>query len=202
MTRLPGRSVLMPEDLDAWLHSIALPLHVLHSLPDASARELPRYRQYGDPHTVTVPTWSKRADVWERVIERLQAPPPAVTDRFVHRDYHPTNLLWIQGGLSGVLDFTNSSYGPAGVDLGHCSINLAQLHGPDVADRFVEIYESVARGAIEIDPYWDLVSLLNVLPGPEGVYWGWRNLGVTHLTAELCWGRLDEFAARRVAALG
>ena len=201
MTRLPGRTELLPSDMDAWLRSLVEPSVVLHSLPESVWSGFPPYRSYGDLERLQVPRWTHRPDVWERVIERLQAPPTVAAPRFVHRDYHPNNLLWTQGRLTGVLDFTDSSHGPAAVDLGHCRINLAQLHGPDVADRFLELHESVAPGSVELDPYWDLLSLASMLPGPEGVYWGWRNLGVTHLTAAICWQRLDEFAGRVVARL-
>ena len=121
--------------------------------------------------------------------------------RFYKTNWQTVSTVGELGRLTGVLDFTDSSRGPAAVDLGHCRINLAQLHGADVADRFLELHESLAPGSVELDPYWDLLSLANMLPGPEGVYWGWRNLGVTHLTAEICWQRLDEFAARVVARL-
>lgn len=201
MTRLPGRTRLLPSDLDAWLRSLVEPLVVLHGLPESVASSFPPYRSYSDLGTLEIPGWTRRPELWERVIDRLRRPPPAAEDRFVHRDYHPNNLLWTHGRISGVLDFTDSSHGPAAVDLGHCRINLAQLHGPDVADRFVEVHEAIAPGQIELDPYWDLWSLANVLPGPEGVYWGWRNLGITHLTDEMIWERTDELTARVVARL-
>lgn len=204
MTRLPGRVVLMPDGIggmEAWLRDLAETLRVLHEIPDDVAREFPPYRHYGDPDALPIPAWTKRPDVWEAVAARLREPAPACTSRFVHRDYHPCNLLWKRGEISGVLDFTDSSYGPAPVDLAHCRFNLAQLHGPDVADRFLEVYDALAPGAARLDPYWDFVGFLNTLPGPAGVYWGWRNLGVRHLTAETCWARLDEYAARCVAAL-
>ena len=201
MTRLPGRPELLPSDVDVWLRSLVEPLGVLHALPESVWSGFPPYQSYNDLGCLEVPRWTRRPGVWERVIERLQGTPPASASHFVHRDYHPGNLLWSQGHVTGVLDFPNSSHGPAAVDLGHCRLNLAQLHGPDVADRFLEVYESVAPGSLELDPYWDLLSLAGCLPGPEGVYWGWRNLGVTHLTAEICWRRLDEFAERLLARL-
>jgi aminoglycoside phosphotransferase (APT) family kinase protein len=201
MTRLSGRVVLSPEEPDAWLRGAAETLRALHELPEERAHALEPYRHYGDPTALAVPAWSKRPEVWERVIARLARAAPQAARRFVHRDYHPGNLLWLQGRRSGVLDFTDSCCGPAAVDLGHCRLNLAQLHGPDCADRFLEIYAALAGGAVEIDPYWDLIGLSNLLPGPEDVYRGWLDLGVRHLRLETCWARLDDYAARVVSEL-
>ena len=201
MTRLPGRAVLLPDDLDGWLREVAEPLVLLHAIADPCARHLEPYRHYGDPHAVPRPPWTKRPDVWETVATRLADAAPPHESGFVHRDYHPTNLLWLQGRVSAVLDFMDSSYGPREVDLAHCRINLAQLHGPDAADRFLEIYGELRGEGFAMHPHWDLVGFLNVLPGPRGVYWGWTNLGVRHLTDALCGSRLDEHAARVVARL-
>ena len=152
MTRLPGRAVLLPDDLDGWLREVAEPLVLLHAIADPCARHLEPYRHYGDPHAVPRPPWTKRPDVWETVATRLADAAPPHESGFVHRDYHPTNLLWLQGRVSAVLDFMDSSYGPREVDLAHCRINLAQLHGPDAADRFLEIYGELRGRASRCTP--------------------------------------------------
>jgi aminoglycoside phosphotransferase (APT) family kinase protein len=202
MTRLPGRSELLPENLDTWLNGLAEPLIVLHALGEDICGQLAPYRSYNDLATLQVPGWSQRPKVWQRVLERVRGDRPAFGPRFVHRDYHPTNLLWTRGRVTGVLDFTDSSRGPASVDVGHCRLNLAQLHGPKTAERFLEIHEALAPGSIEVDPYWDLLALIDILPGPEGVYWGWTKLGVGGLTTPLVRERLDDYAAQLVAKRG
>jgi aminoglycoside phosphotransferase (APT) family kinase protein len=199
MTRLPGRSVLVPDDWDAWLRGLVEPLAVLHAIGDDAVSSLGAYRTYNDLEALAAPSWSARQDVWEALVERVRGEAPAFVPRFVHRDYHPTNLLWVQGRLSGVLDFTDSSRGPAATDLGHCRLNLASLHGPDVADRFLDMHQAIAPGSIEIDPYWDALSLVEVLPGPDDVYWGWTNLGMHGLTTQTIRDRLDEYASRILA---
>ncbi len=202
MTRLPGRSELVPEDMDDWLLGLVEPLPVLHGLSESVYADLAPYRAYAQVDELVVPEWSARPDAWKRAIDCVQAPPPSTRERFVHRDYHPTNVLWTQSRVSAILDFTDSSRGPAAADLGHCRLNLAQLHGPDVAERFLALHESTAPGSIELDPYWDLLSLIEILPGPPSVYWGWRNLGVRGLTPEIVRDRLDDYAGRLVAKLG
>jgi len=201
MTRLPGRPQLLPENLDAWLLGLVESCLALHELPDSLASRFPPYRCYRDLARLAVPGWTRRPRAWERLIERLQAAPPASAAGFVHRDYHPGNLLWQRGRVSGVLDFPSCCYGPAAVDLAHCRINLAQLHGPDVADRFLHFYQSRIEGLPDFDPYWDLVGLADWLPGPEAVYPGWQDLSSLSLSVETCWQRLDELAERALARL-
>lgn len=194
MTRLPGRVELAPPDLEAWLRGIAELLPRIHELPAAFRDLVQPFRVYQQLDALEVPTWSREPDAWQRIVDFAQAPLPAADDCFVHRDYHPTNILWLQGRVSGVLDWTNASHGPAGVDAGHCRLNLVQLFGVDVAERFLAIVlEIVGRRELP-NPAWDIVSLVEMLPKPS-VYWGWVNLGVTGLTVERVCERLDAYAA-------
>lgn len=201
MTRLPGRVELAAPDLDAWLRALVEPLLTLHAIPDALASRFGAYRSYNDVAALDVPAWSRCPEHWSRALERLRQPAPACAPRFVHRDYHPNNLLFLQGRLSAVLDFTDSSYGPAAVDPGHCRLNLAQLCGAGVAERFGALHEEMAPGSVELDPYWDLLSLIEILPGPDDVYWGWRRLGVSGLSTGVVRERLDDYVALLVAKL-
>jgi aminoglycoside phosphotransferase (APT) family kinase protein len=202
MTRLPGRSVVAPEEMDSWLLRLVEPLPVLHAVDGHVLSSLAPYRAYVALDDLLVPAWSSRKPAWDRAIQCVQGAAPEAVDRFVHRDYHPTNVLFTRGAVSGVLDFTDSSRGPAAVDLGHCRLNLALLHGPDVAERFLAIHKEVAPDSIELSPYWDLLSLVELLPGPPSVYWGWRNLGVTHLSEDIVRERADEYVELLVSKLG
>ena len=202
MTRLPGRSLVEPSDPEPWLRTLVSPLPVLHTLGTECAARFSAYRSYVDLDALEPPSWSRQPQVWQRAIDCVRGQPPRLVARFVHRDYHPTNLLWTRGQVSGVLDFTDSSFGPAQCDLGHCGLNLAQLRGAEAAERFKQLYQSAAPGLLELDPYWDLLSLVEILPGPDGVYWGWLNLGVSGLSTQIVRARLDDYVSRLVAELG
>jgi hypothetical protein len=43
--------------------------------------------------------------------------------------------------ITGVVDWAQTSWGPADLDVAHCSTNLALLHGPAWGPRFAEAYE-------------------------------------------------------------
>jgi aminoglycoside phosphotransferase (APT) family kinase protein len=113
-------------------------------------------------------------------------PPPVVERSFIHRDFHPGNVLWRGTGVSGVVDWANASLGSPEADVGHCRINIARHLGHEVADQLAARYrERSGRGAYE--PYWDLVDAVGMLDdaGPDR---GW-------LPA------LDDFVRRAVARL-
>lgn len=197
MTRLPGRVELAPKNMDAWLTSLAAALPSIHAV--TAPPSVQPYRPYHTVDELEAPAWSHQKEAWARALDILVGPAPDDATVFIHRDYHPTNVLWARGRISGVIDWTNASRGPAGIDAGHCRRNLASLHGVVVADRFLSIYESItASGAHH--PYWDLITLVDCLPEP-GVYSGWTDHGVRGLTTELVRARLDDYISTVVGRL-
>ena len=45
----------------------------------------------------------------------------------------------------------------------------------------------------EYNPFWDLMTIIEVLPGPPGVYAPWIEFGVRHLNAQMLRERVDEY---------
>jgi len=195
MTALSGTPVLVPADMDSWLGQMAemLPgIHAIHPPPGAFPW---RYKPYFDVATLRVPDWSQSSDAWERAIVVARGPRPHADEHLIHRDYHPANILWKVGRITGIVDWVNACVGPAGVDIGHCRRNLALLHGIQVADRFLDECLHWA----EYDPYWDIVTLLDALPGIEP-YAGWSALGV-QISLEVVRERADDYLASLVKRL-
>ncbi len=73
---------------------------------------------------------------------------------FLHRDFHPGNVLWTDGAVTGLVDWASAAIGPAAADAGHCRWNLARTLGQDAADRFL------ALTGLAYHPYWDVVAAL------------------------------------------
>lgn len=194
MTRLPGRVVLDPADLPGWLDGLARTLADLHAA-DVSPIGW-SYFTYNEVARLTVPEWTRVPEAWRGIIGRVQGPPPSYRLQFIHRDYHPTNVLWREGQVSGVVDWVNACMGPAGIDTGHCRLNLVQMYGVEAADAFLDSYLAATRqnGCDVNDPYWDMLCLIEMLPGPPEVYQGWPDLGLTALSPEWIARRLDEYA--------
>ena len=191
MTRLPGTVVLCPDDLDAWLRQMAKVLIPIHSLDPVGHPWI--YAPYNDLSSLTVPSWSRSPELWARAIEIVNGPWPQTQERLIHRDYHPNNVLWQDGRLSGVVDWPNGCRGPAGIDVAWCRGNLKSTHGVAVADRFLELYCAAAGSSFSYDPFWDLMVIVEGLPGPPDVYPPWIEFGLTGLTDELMLERSEAY---------
>jgi aminoglycoside phosphotransferase (APT) family kinase protein len=107
---------------------------------------------------VTPPPLSKQPKIWERAIELWRDAMPAYRPTLIHRDFHPGNVLWSRGRVTGVVDWPNACRGPIGCDLAHCRNNLRTLAGPNVADEFVAVYESLTGETL--DPFWIMAGHL------------------------------------------
>jgi aminoglycoside phosphotransferase (APT) family kinase protein len=192
MEQLPGQVELNPPDRDAWVAGLAEPLALIHTLHSDLYREVPAYAPHNDVAMLTPPEWSRDPGMWSRVFHLLQGPRPGEKVVFLHRDYHPTNVLWYRGEVSGVLDWTNACRGPAGVDVGHCRLNLVQIFGLDMAAKFLNEY--CAATGYQHHPYWDLLTAIDCLPLEE-VYPGWRELGLRDLTIDMVRERVEAYVS-------
>ncbi|MDE4084950.1 aminoglycoside phosphotransferase family protein [Planococcus maritimus] len=191
MTKVPGAVILPPAYDAAWLDGLAGTLAEIHR---HKAKGFPyEYFAYNDARRLERPKWSRVEGDWMRAFYIVAAGGPPVEYCLIHRDYHPGNILWEEGRVSSVVDWVNTCRGPAGVDVGHCRVNLAQLYGTRVANEFLDAYERHAGESFAYDPYWDLLSLIDTLDGSPAVYPGWKTFGLTGLSDELVRYRLDEY---------
>ena len=189
MSRLDGETVLAPPDFGRWIDGMAEALAALHAL---EAGEFPwKHFRYADALRLDASAWSRVPGEWLAAAGIVLGPPPAVAPRFIHRDYHPTNILWSGGKVSGIVDWVNGCIGPSGIDVGHCRVNLAQLYGVGAAELFLDAYCRHAGETFTYDPYWDLVSLIDMAYWEPDVYGGWTDLGFTGLDKSTIVARLD-----------
>ena len=193
MSELPGKVDLHPPNLTVWLEGLAAALAQIHTVSPADFGW--KYAPYSDLLTLKVPTWTHQPHAWARAIALLQGPRPASQVHFIHRDFHPANLLWEGQQVSGVVDWVNACAGPVGADVGHCRVNLAQMYGVGAADTFKAAYER--RTGHRQSAYWDALSLSDLMneAEPPRVYPGWPAFGLRGLTDDLIRARLDTFLA-------
>lgn len=183
MTLLPGRLELARAG-DAVLTELARTLATIHAFePEPRPRE---YQSWAHEAKRVVPQWSDRPDLWRRAFEVLAEDPPAYKPVFLHRDFHLGNVLWSDGAVSGVVDWVETSWGPAWLDVAHCRTYLAMLHGPDTAAAFADRY-----GAGPGSPYWDCMDVVGYLPDPVKVVQPWRDNG-RDISDETARRRLEE----------
>lgn len=127
------------------------------------------------------PAWTRHRRAWEQAVAAYEGEQPASDRVFLHRDFHPGNVLWEAGRVSGVVDWVSSCTGPPEEDVAHCRVNLARHHGQETADRFLKLWQQ-ARGRTRYNPYWDLVGVVSMGGSPPNE-------------------RLDEFVAAAAARL-
>jgi aminoglycoside phosphotransferase (APT) family kinase protein len=175
MSKLPGHLQLHRSDA-AHLQALADTLARIHEfVPFAPPRA---FQSWATPAKRTVPPWATHAAGWRSAFERVDDDPPfdAV---FLHRDFHLGNVLWSEGQVSGVVDWVETSWGPAELDVAHCRTYLAMLHGPDAAVAFQRAYATRRPG---YDPtnqaHWDVVDIVGYLPDPVKVVRPWRDHGI------------------------
>lgn len=190
MTTVPGEVNLQPQNLDGWLRQMAAALQPLHALDAEGFRW--NYFAYNDVEMLDVPPWSAQPHLWERAIERVNQPAPTSKYCFIHRDYHPMNTLWKGDTLSGVVDWVNACRGPAAFDLAWNRLNLMQMYGLEAADHLRD-YAVELCGAEVWHPYWDLMALIELLPGPPEIYEPWPVFGLRNLSLPLLIQRADHY---------
>lgn len=197
MTQLPGSVELKPTNLDGWLIQLAAALIPLHAI---EVGDFPwRYRPYNDIARLEPPGWSRAPELWKKAIGIVAGPWPDTELCFIHRDYHPTNVLWLENRVSGIVDWPNACRGAAGIDLAWCRGNLIHLYGVAAADRFLTAYQTLAGGSFDYHPFWDLIVIIEALPGPPKVYPPWLTFGVRHLSSEVMQERLDAYLSSVMA---
>ncbi|MFG2531523.1 phosphotransferase family protein [Streptomyces sp. NPDC048516] len=208
MTHLAGRTVLGDEGCATRVPVLARQLVAIHAVrPAVRPRE---YVAWTTADTVVVPQGAD-AVAWAAAIDVIRKPAPPYEGRFLHRDFHPGNVLFDapparpEGArITGVVDWAGASWGPADLDVAHCSTNLALLHGPAWGLRFAEAYEEaggVLAAAASERLYWQVRDGLALSEEVRLVARSWREAGRTELTTRAVEERLDAYVTAVMDAL-
>jgi aminoglycoside phosphotransferase (APT) family kinase protein len=164
LTRLPGHAPAAADSAsEGFCRHLAETLAAIHALGPGAGSGLAPYRLYYERTDATLPRWIAATRTWRRAIATVREPRPDDAVTLIHRDYHPGNTLWSRHRLSGVVDWTQASLGPPGLDLGHMRWNLVLDHGQRVADDFLAAYRAATGHRPEHQAYWDLISLFDLL---------------------------------------
>ena len=193
MTRLPGRPAMSGGS--EWLRMLAQTLLAADSI--AAPSDVDSYEHW---YAIDdgVPAWSRRVASWDRALGYLATSEfPQAPSRFIHRDFHPANVLWSRRRITGVVDWVNGCRGPIEADIAITRVNLALVAGVAAADAFLSACGSeIAAG---YDPVWDLTVACS-MTDPSSLL----ALGAfgARLTVESVCRTLDDVVARAVSKLG
>jgi aminoglycoside phosphotransferase (APT) family kinase protein len=209
MTHLEGRTVFDDEGLETRVPLLARQLVTIHAL-----RPVERPSGYVALTTADTVVTPKGADaaVWAAAIDVIRKPAPPYEGRFLHRDFQPGNVLFdmpppgsADARITGVVDWAATSWGPADLDVAHCSAILALLHGPAWGLRFAEAYEE-AGGVLAADAserlYWRVRDALACSEEVQQVAQPWQKAGRTELTTRAVAERLDAYVIALMDTLG
>ena len=159
MTRVSGSLRARPTERPLLRELVAMAKRI-HELP-LGQEQLPAYTPWGLEGRLPMPRGWTDPGVWKAAVAVAKGPAPPEPECFIHRDFHPGNVLWSGSHIAGVVDWLHGCWGPPSVDFAHCRLNLWLDHGPSVADAFMK--------PEEIHPYWDIVDALSWSPSSTGL---------------------------------
>lgn len=200
MTRLHGVPLAHGGDrAEQWVDGLAEHLVAIASAPLPSVA-VGRFESWWQP-PLAPPGWSDQPGLWPAVDEVLGAPlPRSAPDTLVHRDYHPLNVLWHEGSVTGTVDWVNGCLGPIESDIASCRVNIAAAHpgafGLELADRFLAQCQA---GGLGWHPAWD-IDVIAGIDRAESLMAA-AALGASMTTRSVC-QTLDAMVARALDALG
>lgn len=188
---MPGRVINPPADAagrEAFARQLATTAAGIWAGPTTGVDA--RYAPWNAGATLDAPPRSRRPELWERAFAVFAGGPPGHASEqpskptLVHRDFHPGNVLWRQGSVSGVVDWVHACLGPPAVDVAHCRLNLiVRLDlGHGCADALLA--EAVRLGATW-DPWFDVAEVISWLPVPSTSPRGWFTRAQDHLERAL-----------------
>lgn len=199
-SRVAGRGLLAPHDLDGWVRQLAEALASIHAAPlqgpelallEDQQDELRKLlgREGPPPEIADRPlgpeAWQTMRRWWP-LLDRTTAP------ALVHGDYWPGNTLWLRGTLSGVIDWEQVRRGDPAQDVGCCRLDLTLLFGPDAARSFLRHYEAASGRAVRRLFFWELFIAAMALENVEHWVEGYHDLGRTDVAPETARARLEQ----------
>ncbi len=160
MSRLPGGPTVGVDD--ASLAAMAEMLATIHDVQPSEPFRI--YQSWAWEAKWAVPRWTGHPASWQHAFELLAEEPPAYEPTFLHRDFSHRNLLWNGSAISGVVDWVETSTGPAWLDAAHAATHLSIRFGPEPAVAFLASYGAEVGGRPDL--YWLIMDAVGFLPPP------------------------------------
>jgi aminoglycoside phosphotransferase (APT) family kinase protein len=177
ISRLPGWADITPASPSRFARQLGAALARIH----ATARDrLAGFRSVFDRSgeyrgALSGPAASLVAANWDF----LAAAPAVLT----HYDFWSGNTVWMDGALTGIVDWSGSALGPRGFDLGWCRLDLCLLYDRQVADTFLDSYQAASATARPDPLLHDLWAAARSDRDVESWVPNYRELGRADLTA-------------------
>jgi aminoglycoside phosphotransferase (APT) family kinase protein len=146
---LDGQPDITPADPRGWARELGRALAAVHRVPGERLGELPSVfdRRGGSEEILGGPLAAEVRSRWSQVV--------ASPEVLAHCDYWSGNVVWRDGRLTGIVDWSGGSRGPRGFDLGWCRLDLVLLFDEQIADEFLAAYEAGIGQAVGGIRLWD-----------------------------------------------
>jgi aminoglycoside phosphotransferase (APT) family kinase protein len=146
---LDGQADITPTDLDAWATQLGHGLAMVHAMSSDRLSALPSVFEGrgGSREILEGPIATRIRSDWSQIT----ASPQVLT----HCDYWSGNVVWRDGVLTGIVDWSYGARGPRGFDVGWCRLDLYLLFDERVADAFLAAYEDASGHPVADVALWD-----------------------------------------------
>jgi aminoglycoside phosphotransferase (APT) family kinase protein len=151
ITWLDGESDITPSSPQAWAHELGRALARVHLAPSDGLAGLPSVFDGGAAQArLDGPLAPGVRSRWSEIVGS-----PAV---LTHGDYWSGNVVWRDGALVGIVDWSAGARGPRGFDVGWCRLDLVLLFDERTADVFLAAYEGADAQAFGERRLWDRLA--------------------------------------------
>ena len=149
---LDGEAEIPPTDPDAWATQLARTLALMHTLPREELSALPGLLDQRGGSRRCWPAPSSPRGVRLGSDRGLPGGPHA-------RRLLVGNVIWRDGMLSGVVDWSGATRGPRGFDVAWCRLDLYLLFDQRLADLFLAANQDAAGQTFVDIAMWDAWAL-------------------------------------------
>ncbi len=146
---LDGLADITPADPDAWATKLGHALASVHAVRGDLLSALPSVfdQRGGSREVLEGPLATRIRSDWSQIT--------ASREVLTHSDYWSGNVVWRDGALTGIVDWSGAARGPRGFDVGWCRLDLYLLFDERVADVFLAAYEDATGHPIAEMGRWD-----------------------------------------------
>ena len=145
---LDGESDITPSDPERWARELGHALALIHAVPTDRLADLPSvFDGRGTQAGLHGPLAPRVRPRWSQII--------GAPDVLTHADYWSGNVVWRDGRLTGIVDWSGAARGPRGYDLGWCRLDLVLLFDERIADVFLAAYEAGIGQTVGDVVLWD-----------------------------------------------
>lgn len=193
MEFMPGRRMLL-SDARRLVAALAAAMATIHDvaaieeLPDETASILRGL----DAEATAIHGARPAASLWQ-VVREQRPPLPAASTHVIHNDFSASNVLFVDGRLTAVLDWEDAARGHAAYDVSFCRLSTALTLDVEAGDLVLAAYEAEVGTRLENLAWWDLVAAARLQPDISTWTASANYLGSAALTVPEVVRRFDRF---------